>query len=35
MAKKDKLGKIIAKEIKKGHPKDQAVAIAYSELGKK
>lgn len=30
----DKLGKLIAKEIKKGHPQDQAIAIAYSTLGK-
>lgn len=30
----DKLGKIIAKEIKKGHPQDQAIAIAYSTMGK-
>lgn len=31
---KSKLGKIISKEMKHGHPQDQAIAIAYSTLGK-
>ena len=32
--KQDKISKIISKEMHKGHPQDQAIAIAFSEVGK-